>query len=86
MKTKFASLMVLVAIFLTSFAMPSFAKKAASDDMTKVSGYTKKDGTVVKGYERKKKSDDASDMQQVKGYTKKDGTKVAGYSRKKSSK
>jgi len=85
MKNRFAAVIALILIMLTSFAMPSFAKKAA-DDTVKVSGYTKKDGTVVKGYERKKKADAPSDTQEVKGYTKKDGTKVAGYTRKKSSK
>jgi len=45
-----------------------------------VKGYTKKDGTVVKGY---KKTVKESDSVQVKGYTKKDGTVVKGYTRKK---
>ena len=39
--------------------------------------YTKKDGTVVKGYSRTKKTKTADDTQQVKGYTKKNGTYVA---------
>jgi hypothetical protein len=47
-----------------------------------VKGYTKKDGTVVKGYSKNVKDKDA-DTVQVKGYTKKDGTVVKGYARKK---
>lgn len=51
----------------------------------KVEGYTKKDGTKVKGYTKTIKDKDADkDTVEVKGYTKKDGTKVAGYTRKKS--
>jgi hypothetical protein len=45
-----------------------------------VKGYTKKDGTVVKGYTKNVKDPDTV---QVKGYTKKDGTVVKGYTRKK---
>jgi hypothetical protein len=48
----------------------------------KVDGYTRKDGTKVKGYTKTVKDKD-SDTVEVKGYTKKDGTKVAGYTRKK---
>jgi hypothetical protein len=54
-------------------------------DTVKVKGYTKKDGTKVAGYERKKRGAAAAAepaTQQVAGYTKKDGTKVAGYTRK----
>jgi hypothetical protein len=45
-----------------------------------VKSYTKKDGTVVKGYTKTVKDPDTV---QVKGYTKKDGTVVKGYTRKK---
>ena len=45
-----------------------------------VKGYTKKDGTVVKGYTKNVKD---ADTVQVKGYTRKDGTVVKGYTRKK---
>jgi len=42
-----------------------------------VKGYTKKDGTEVKGYVRSKSS--KGEKIEVKGYTKKDGTVVKGY-------
>ncbi len=48
-----------------------------------VKSYTKKDGTVVKGYTKSVKDPDTV---KVKGYTKKDGTVVAGYERKKAAK
>ena len=72
---------------ICAFTMNSgvaFAKDAAKDANTvEVKGYTKKDGTVVKGYSRTKKSKAEADTVEVKGYTKKDGTKVAGYTRKR---
>ncbi len=59
------------------------AKDSQKDSgTTEVKSYTKKDGTVVKGYTRKKAGAD-SDVQKVSGYTKKDGTVVQGYSRKR---
>ena len=68
-----AFLAILISFVTTSGVM---AKEV------QVKGYTKKDGTVVKGYTKNVKDKDA-DTVQVKGYTKKDGTVVKGYTRKK---
>jgi hypothetical protein len=72
-----------VLVLFATCATPSIAKNAASGGTVKTSGavdgeiqsiksYTKKDGTVVKGYERKKTSKadaaPADDTHQVKGY------------------
>lgn len=77
---------LLLALF--SFAVFNTAALSAGDDTgkTQVKGYTKKNGTVVKGYTRSSKSTKAPETTEVKGYTKKNGTAVKGYTRKKSSK
>ena len=48
---------------------------------SEVKSYTKKDGTVVKGYTRKAKA--APEMVEVKSYKRKDGTVVKGYTKEK---
>lgn len=50
---------------------------------TEVKTYTKKDGTVVKGYTRKAKVKAAPEMIEVKSYKRKDGTVVKGYTKEK---
>jgi hypothetical protein len=65
MKKISALLLALVTAMSFGFDQHAFAKSsksAASSDTIQVAGYTKKDGTVVKGYTRKKstKSADAS--------------------------
>ena len=75
---KFIALMFTIVIGLIVTTAGALAEKQ------QVKGYTKKNGTVVKGYTRTKKTAaPAADTQQVKGYTTKDGTVVAGYTRKK---
>jgi len=73
-------------ILLLVFSIISVQALFAKD--IQVKGYTKKDGTVVKGYTRHVKDSEAkkSDTVEVKGYTKKDGTVVKGYTRKKTEK
>jgi hypothetical protein len=71
-------LMLLVLALLFPMA-PCFSKDA---DTKEVKSYTRKDGTVVKGYTRKKSAKDA-DTEKIASYTKKDGTVVKGYTRKK---
>ena len=79
--------LVVMLLSLLFVHASAFAKDSQSDsNTTQVKGYTKKDGTVVKGYTRTKKTKTAADTQQVKGYTKKDGTVVAGYTKKKPAK
>jgi len=51
--------------------------KGTDTEKIQVKGYTKKDGTEVKGYVRSKSS--KGEKIEVKGYTKKDGTVVKGY-------
>lgn len=58
------------------------ASSAAYAD-TEVKSYTKKDGTVVKGYTRKAKAKSAPEMIEVKSYRRKDGTVVKGYTKEK---
>jgi hypothetical protein len=76
MLKRLASLVIAFSFVLLSIA--SVSAKAVQ-----VKGYTKKDGTVVKGYTRTVKD---KDTVKVKGYTKKDGTVVEGYTRKKPAK
>jgi len=80
--------MALLSVFVINLSDASFAKDSQKDasTTTEVKGYTKKDGTQVKGYTRTKNAKADSDTQQVSGYTRKDGTKVAGYTRKKATK
>jgi len=83
MKRRALALITMLFALMLSAPMAGYAKDTQKDSgTTQVKSYTKKDGTVVAGYSRKKKGA-ADDTQQVKGYTKKDGTVVAGYSRKK---
>ena len=70
---KFCNLLVALLILIST-------STAVWSKDVEVKGYTKKDGTVVKGYTKTVKDKDKT---QVKGYTKKDGTVVSGYSRKK---
>ncbi len=72
MQTFYLAILSIVLTFAT--ASGAFAKDV------QVKGYTKKDGTTVKGYTKHVKDPDTV---QVKGYTKKDGTVVKGYTRKK---
>ncbi len=66
---------LMLLTMIVGLSLPSsFAKEV------QVSGYTKKDGTVVAGYSKTVKD---SNTTKVAGYTKKDGTKVKGYTRKK---
>ena len=65
MKKVSALLLALATAFSFGFDQHVFAKStksASSSDTIEVAGYTKKDGTVVKGYTRKKstKSADAT--------------------------
>ena len=77
---KVCCLLLLLLISIAS-VQPTLAKEI------QVKGYTKKDGTVVKGYTRQvKEKGDKTDTNEVKGYTKKDGTVVKGYTRKKTEK
>jgi len=77
---KVCSLILLLAFLLTN-AQAVLAREV------QVKGYTKKDGTVVKGYTRQvKDKNEKSDTVEVKGYTKKNGTVVKGYTRKKTEK
>ena len=85
MKKQIAFVVVLVSVLFLNIS--AFAKDTQSDsNTTQVKSYTKKDGSVVKGYSRTKKTKTAADTMQVKGYTKKDGTVVAGYTKKKTTK
>jgi hypothetical protein len=88
MKKQIAFVVMLVSVLCLNVS--AFAKdtqtSTTDSNTTQVKSYTKKDGTVVKGYTRTKKTKTADDTQQVKGYTKKDGTVVAGYTKKKAAK
>ncbi len=61
MKKISALLLALVAASSFGFSQNAFAKstKSANSDTIQVAGYTKKDGTVVKPYTRKKSSKSA---------------------------
>ena len=82
---KLTLLMIAFAMTLT-MSFQANARDSQTNKTTEVKSYTKKDGTVVKGYTRTKKTDAAPETTEVKGYTKKDGTVVKGYSRKKATK
>jgi len=69
-----------LAIFSLVIALATVTGVVAKE--VQVKGYTKKDGTVVKGYTKAVKDPDTV---QVKGYTKKDGTVVKDYTRRKPS-
>jgi hypothetical protein len=70
--------LVSLSILFSTF-MPILAKDV------QVKGYTRKDGTVVKGYTReaKGKQGKSAEKIEVKEYTRKDGTVVKGYTRTK---
>jgi hypothetical protein len=69
-----------LSLALLAFILSFTTISGAMAKEVQVKGYTKKDGTVVKGYTKNVKD---ADTVQVKGYTKKDGTVVKGYTRKK---
>jgi hypothetical protein len=69
-----------LAILSVVIALATVSSTLAKE--VQVKGYTKKDGTVVKGYTKTVKD---PNKVQVKGYTKKDGTVVKGYTRTKPS-
>jgi len=89
MKNRTLLLLALISALFFNMQVGAFAKDAQTDTgTTQVKSYTKKNGTTVQAYTRKKKGATAAavDTTEVKAYTKKNGTKVEAYTRKKSSK